>query len=82
VGYEQDLEEIARDFTIGAQYYLQMRIDHDAWEAARPPFMPDANRERHMVTLRLTKLLLSPAPHETAAEPEPRTLALYLLLAN
>jgi len=59
VGYEQDLEKIARDFTIGAQYYLQMRIDHDAWEAARPPFMPDANRERHMVTLRLTKLLLS-----------------------
>jgi hypothetical protein len=59
VGYEQDLEAVARDFTVGVQYYLEMRVDQEAWEAARPPFMPDANRERHEVTLRLTKLLLN-----------------------
>jgi hypothetical protein len=59
VGYEQDLEAVARDFTIGVQYYLEMRVDQEAWEAARPPFMPDANRERHEVTVRLTKLLLN-----------------------
>ena len=59
VGYSQDLEGIARDFTVGVQYYLEMRMDHDAWEATRGGLLPDENRERHMVTLRLTKLLLS-----------------------
>ena len=58
-GYEQDLPQIARDFTVGVQYYLEMRLDHDAWEDVRPPFLPDENRERHEVTLRLTKLLLN-----------------------
>ncbi len=58
-GYEQDLERIARDFTVGVQYYVETRLDHDAWEVARPRFIPDENRCRHVVTLRLTKLLLN-----------------------
>ena len=59
VGYEQDLEQVARDFTVGVQYYLETRVDHDAWEAARPPFVRDESRCRHEVTVRLTKLLMN-----------------------
>ena len=54
-GYEQ---EVATDFTAGLQYYLEYMTDHDAFEDALPPGAAAADKDRHVVTLRLTKLLM------------------------
>jgi len=59
VGYERDLAAISKDLTVGVQYYLELRMDHEAMERMRPAIFPDSNRDRHEVTLRLTKLLLN-----------------------
>lgn len=56
VGYEQ---ELARDFTAGVQYYLEHMLDHDNYEESLPPGVPEADENRSVFTLRLTKLLLS-----------------------
>ncbi|MBN2451361.1 MAG: hypothetical protein JXR77_13300 [Lentisphaeria bacterium] len=55
-GYEQ---EIARDLTAGAQYYLELMEDYGAYDRSQPAGFPAADRDRHVLTLRLTKLLLS-----------------------
>lgn len=55
VGYEQ---EIAKDFTAGLQYYLEYMDDYGAYERNQPPGYPVADADRHVFTLRLTKLLL------------------------
>ncbi|MCK5806245.1 MAG: hypothetical protein KAI66_25665, partial [Lentisphaeria bacterium] len=55
VGYEQ---EIARDFTGGVQYYLEYMEDHGAYARNQPTGYPVADEDRHLLTLRLTKLLL------------------------
>jgi hypothetical protein len=54
-GYEQ---EVATDFTAGMQYYLEHMIDHDAFEDSLPPGTAAADDDRHVITLRLTKLLM------------------------
>lgn len=54
-GYEQ---EIARDFTAGLQYYLEFMDDYGAYQRNQPAGAPFADKDRHVVTLRLTKLLL------------------------
>lgn len=59
VGYERDLEQIARDFTVGVQYYVETRMNHAAWGQSRPPFIPDETRDRHEIAVRLTKLLMN-----------------------
>ena len=56
VGYEQ---EVARNFTAGVQYYLELMMDHDAYTRTLPPGMHARDEDRHVVTLRLTKLLMS-----------------------
>jgi hypothetical protein len=56
VGYEQ---EIAKELTAGVQYYVEVLRDFRAFETARPAGAPDRQRERHLVTLRLTQLLMN-----------------------
>lgn len=58
VGYERDLSALAKDLTVGVQYYLELRTDHAAFERTRPAGVPDSTRDRHEVTVRVTKLLL------------------------
>jgi len=58
-GYEQDLPFLAKDLTVATQYYLEWMMDHDRYARALPPGMRRADEDRHVVTVRLTKLLLS-----------------------
>ena len=58
-GYEQDLDRVSRDLSVGLQYYMERRVNPDAWEATRAGLLPDETRDRHVVTVRLTKLLLN-----------------------
>jgi hypothetical protein len=54
-GYEQ---ELAKDFTMGVQYYLELVSDYGAYKRTLPPGSQAADEYRHVVTLRLTKLLM------------------------
>jgi hypothetical protein len=56
-GYEQDLPDVAEDLTVGAQYYIEQMIDHGAYRRSLPPGTREADACRHVVTLRVTKLL-------------------------
>ncbi len=56
LGYEQ---EVARDFTVGLQYYLEHMRRHGSYRASLPPGVHPRDQNRHVLTLRLTKLLLS-----------------------
>ncbi len=58
VGYERQLPEIANDLTVGAQYYLEWMADYDDYRRTHIPLMPLADERRHVVTLRVEKLLL------------------------
>ncbi|MBN2315288.1 MAG: hypothetical protein JXM79_15265, partial [Sedimentisphaerales bacterium] len=55
VGYTQD---IGKDFTMGLQYYVEQMLDFSAYQRYRPAG-PARDRDRHLVTLRLTKLLMN-----------------------
>ncbi|MFO8006387.1 MAG: hypothetical protein R6V05_01480 [Candidatus Brocadiia bacterium] len=57
-GYSQDLPHIASDLTVGVQYYVERMMDYGAYERNLPAGSPEADRTRHLLTLRLTKLLL------------------------
>jgi hypothetical protein len=59
LGYSCDLPQIANDFNLGAQYYLEHMQDYGAYRRTLPPGTPAAHENRHMLTLRLTKLLLN-----------------------
>jgi len=54
-GYEQ---ELAKDFTAGVQYYLELMSDYGAYKRTLPPGSQAADEYRHVITLRLTKLLM------------------------
>lgn len=54
-GYTQ---EIARDFTMGIQYYLEYMMDYDAYKSNMAGG-PARDRDRHLTTLRLTRLLMN-----------------------
>jgi len=54
-GYSQ---EIARDFSGGLQWYVEHMLDHGPYAAETPPNMPEDDESRHVLTLRLTRLLL------------------------
>ncbi|TYO95209.1 hypothetical protein EDC39_1229 [Geothermobacter ehrlichii] len=56
LGYER---ELARDFTIGLQYYLERLLDYDAYRRTLPAGTPKRDENRHLLTLRLTRLLLN-----------------------
>ncbi|MBS3734015.1 MAG: hypothetical protein KGY99_03730 [Phycisphaerae bacterium] len=59
VGYERDLPEIARDLTVGVQYYLEWMMDHSRYERTLPAGVPAAEQDRHVLTVRLTKKLMN-----------------------
>jgi len=56
VGYER---ELAKEFTGSIQYYLEHMVDYAAYMNTRIPLMPARDKDRHVVTLRLTKLLMN-----------------------
>jgi len=56
VGYEQ---EIGRDFTAGVQYYLEWMMDYADYRRTLPQGVHSRDQLRHLLTLRLTKLLMN-----------------------
>ncbi|MBL7114960.1 MAG: hypothetical protein ISS35_04275 [Kiritimatiellae bacterium] len=56
VGYER---EVAQDLTAGIQYYLEFMSDYDAYLAGVQDPSTAADEDRHVVTLRLTQLLMN-----------------------
>ena len=57
-GYEQDLSVIADDFTAGVQYYLEHMLDYETYRDNLPPGVPARDEDRHLLTVRLTKLYM------------------------
>ena len=55
VGYTQ---EIAKNFTMGLQYYIEQMLDYNQYKRNLPPG-PARDRNRHLTSLRLTKLLMN-----------------------
>ncbi len=84
LGYSRDLPRVMRDFTLGVQYYLEHMMNHGAYRRILPPGMPAAGENRHLFTVRLTKLLMnqdmkldlftfwSPSDHEAHLRPHVR----------
>jgi hypothetical protein len=56
VGYEK---ELARNFTGAVQYYLEHMMDHGSYRRSLPPGITPRDEDRHVFTLRLTRLLMS-----------------------
>lgn len=56
LGYTQ---EIGRDFTAGLQYYVEQMLRYQSYMAGIPAGNPHRDEFRHLVTLRLTKLLMN-----------------------
>ncbi len=59
VGYSRDLPQLTRDFTVGVQYYLEHMMDYGALKRTWPAGLPRPDEDRHVLTLRLTKLMLN-----------------------
>ncbi|MFP3937337.1 MAG: hypothetical protein ACLFVW_03270 [Phycisphaerae bacterium] len=59
LGWERDLPEIAGDFSVAAQYYVEWMLDYDDYLRTLPPNAPAEDEDRHVVTLRLTKQYLN-----------------------
>lgn len=62
VGYDQEVAAFfpsVKDFTVGVQYYLEQKLDAGNYRDALPPGMDPDDHQRHVVTLRLTKLLMN-----------------------
>ena len=55
LGYER---EIGKDFTAALQYYWEHMMDYEAYLNAQWAFLPRRDQDRHLFTLRLTKLLM------------------------
>ncbi|RLC32444.1 MAG: hypothetical protein DRH37_00550 [Deltaproteobacteria bacterium] len=55
-GYEK---EVAKDFTARVQYYLEYMAEYNNYKKALPAGQKARDRDRHVLTLRLTKLLFS-----------------------
>jgi hypothetical protein len=55
-GYEQ---EIATELMMGLQYYLEWLQDYDHYEDSLPPGSEKRDEYRHVLTVRLTQLLLN-----------------------
>lgn len=56
VGYEQ---EVLQNFIVGFQYYIENMLDYDEYKATLPDGMSKTEEFRQVVTLRLTKLMMS-----------------------
>ncbi|MBN1456856.1 MAG: hypothetical protein JW912_03285 [Sedimentisphaerales bacterium] len=55
VGYSQ---EIGKDFTAGLQYYIEHMLDYSKHKRSAPSGLA-RDEDRHLITLRLTKLLMN-----------------------
>jgi hypothetical protein len=55
-GFER---ELARDFTGALQYYVEWMEDYDAYMRSLPANAPARDEYRHLITLRLTRLLMN-----------------------
>ncbi|MEN8262178.1 MAG: hypothetical protein ABFR82_01805 [Nitrospirota bacterium] len=55
-GYER---ELGRDLTGGIQYYLEWMMDYSEYESSLPPGSAQKDEYRHLLTLRLTKLMMN-----------------------
>jgi len=55
-GYEQ---EVARDLTVGGQYYVELMLKYPEYLRTLAAGSPAADRDRHVVTLRVTQLALN-----------------------
>ena len=58
-GYEQDLPRLASDLTVGLQYYVEHMMDHDEYLLSLPTGSNAADENRHLFTLRITKLCMN-----------------------
>ncbi|HEB52098.1 MAG TPA: hypothetical protein ENI87_02460 [bacterium] len=58
VGYERDLPELAESLTVGVQYYVENLIGYGAYRSTLPVGIPPRDESRHVITMRITKLLL------------------------
>ena len=58
IGFERDLPEVADSLSVGVQYYLEAMANHDEFLQNLPSGMPVRDELRHVVTLRVSKLLL------------------------
>ncbi len=56
LGYSQ---EIAKNFTGGVQYYVEQMINYDNYYQQLAPGMKSRDEFRHLLTLRLTRLLMN-----------------------
>jgi hypothetical protein len=59
VGFERDLPEVAHDLTVGLQWYLESMHDHGDYERGLPPGAKGKDENRHVLTTRITKRLMS-----------------------
>jgi hypothetical protein len=62
VGYERELSRVARDLTVGTQYYVEILQDYAAYRRSLRalPAPPNSRDEyRHVVTARITKLMMN-----------------------
>ena len=55
-GYEQELK---RELTVGIQYYLEYMMEYNNYERSLPAGIDSADKDRHVITLRLTKLMMN-----------------------
>ncbi|MBI1337304.1 MAG: hypothetical protein GC164_10125 [Phycisphaera sp.] len=55
VGFER---EVAPDFTVGLQYYLEQMLDHNDYRATLPVGVPRRDELRHVVTARFTLMTM------------------------
>lgn len=53
-GYQRQL---GRDFTVGAQYYVEVLKDYITYKSSLPTGFPLQDRTRHLLTVRLTRFL-------------------------
>ena len=58
-GYEMDLPQVARELTVGVQYYVEIMMNHEEYMRTLPPGAAAGDEARHVITLRVTKQLLN-----------------------
>lgn len=58
IGYERDLKQLADDLTLGLQYYVERMQDYGEYEENLRAGMPARDENRHVLTLRISKLLM------------------------
>lgn len=58
-GYQADLPQIASDLSVGFQYYVELMDDYDSYRDTLPAGMNPADRDRHVLTFKVKKLLLN-----------------------